>query len=165
LTTGITNFTNQAQLVPGLLNGNSALFEEVEALLAKTHHAEAALLFNSGFDANVGLISTLIRPNDAIFYDELVHASIYQGMKLSGAKLIPFKHNNYIDLEVQLKTIKDFEVGFIITESLFSMEGDKADLKKLAEFASTYKVELVIDERTLPDFLAVKAAACVMKPE
>jgi 8-amino-7-oxononanoate synthase len=119
-----------------LLNGNSALFEEVEALLAKTHHAEAALLFNSGFDANVGLISTLIRPNDAIFYDELVHASIYQGMKLSGAKLIPFKHNNYIDLEEQLKTIKGFEVGFIITESLFSMEGDRADLKKLAEFAS-----------------------------
>ena len=129
-----------------LLNGNSALFEEVEALLAKTHHAEAALLFNSGFDANVGLISTLIRPNDAIFYDELVHASIYQGMKLSGAKLIPFKHNNYIDLEEQLKTIKGFEVGFIITESLFSMEGDKADLRKLAEFASAYKVELVIDE-------------------
>ncbi len=129
-----------------LLNGNSALFEEVEALLAKTHHAEAALLFNSGFDANVGLISTLIRPNDAIFYDELVHASIYQGMKLSGAKLIPFKHNNYIDLEEQLKTIKGFEVGFIITESLFSMEGDKADLRKLAEFASAYKMELVIDE-------------------
>ena len=129
-----------------LLNGNSALFEEVEALLAKTHHAEAALLFNSGFDANVGLISTLIRPNDAIFYDELVHASIYQGMKLSGAKLIPFKHNNYIDLEEQLKTIKGFEVGFIITESLFSMEGDRADLRKLAEFASAYKVELVIDE-------------------
>ena len=129
-----------------LLNGNSALFEEVEALLAKTHHAEAALLFNSGFDANVGLISTLIRPNDAIFYDELVHASIYQGMKLSGAKLIPFKHNNYIDLEEQLKTIKGFEVGFIITESLFSMEGDRADLRKLAEFTSTYKMELVIDE-------------------
>jgi 8-amino-7-oxononanoate synthase len=75
-----------------------------------------------------------------------VHASIYQGMKLSGAKLIPFKHNDYLDLEVQLKTIKGFEVGFIITESLFSMEGDRADLKKLAEFASTYKVELVIDE-------------------
>jgi 8-amino-7-oxononanoate synthase len=67
-------------------------------------------------------------------------------MKLSGAKLIPFKHNNYIDLEEQLKTIKGFEVGFIITESLFSMEGDKADLRKLAEFASAYKMELVIDE-------------------
>jgi 8-amino-7-oxononanoate synthase len=129
-----------------LLNGNSALFEEVEALLAKTHHAEAALLFNSGFDANVGLISTLIRPNDAIFYDELVHASIYQGMKLSGAKLISYKHNDYADLEHLLKATESHEVGFIITESLFSMEGDKADLKKLAEFASTYKVELVIDE-------------------
>lgn len=59
----------------------------------------------------------LIRPNDAIFYDELVDN--ISGAKLSGAKLIPFKHNDYLDLEVQLKTIKGFEVGFIITESLF----------------------------------------------
>lgn len=128
-----------------LLNGNSELYEEVEDLLAKTHHAEAALLFNSGFDANVGLISTVIRPNDTIFYDELVHASIFQGMKLSGAKLIAFKHNDMQDLETQLKN-STYEVGFIITESIFSMEGDKADLKKLAELASTYEVELIIDE-------------------
>ena len=128
-----------------LLNGNSALYEEVETLLAETHHAEAALLFNSGFDANVGLISTVIRPNDVIFYDELVHASIHQGMHLSGAKPVSFKHNDMDDLENLLKD-STYEVGFIITESLFSMEGDKTDLKKMIELAAIYKVELFVDE-------------------
>lgn len=128
-----------------LLNGNSELYEEVETLLAKTHHAEAAVLFNSGFDANVGLISTVARPNDSIFYDELVHASIHQGMLLSGAKMIPFKHNDYDDLENQLIN-STYEVGFIITESLFSMEGDKADLVKLSQIALKYQVELIVDE-------------------
>lgn len=129
-----------------LLNGNSALFEEVEDLLAKTHHAEAALLYNSGFDANVGVISTLVRPNDVIFYDELVHASIHQGMNLSGAKLISFKHNDYVDLEQQLQLNTTNEVGFIITESIFSMEGDRADLQKLTDLAHTYEVNLIVDE-------------------
>lgn len=129
-----------------LLNGNSSLFEDLEQLLADTHHAEAALLFNSGFDANVGLISTVARPNDVIFYDELVHASIHQGMQLSGAKLVAFAHNDMIDLEEKLKLKADGLIGFIITESLFSMEGDMPDLQKLADLASNYEVELIIDE-------------------
>lgn len=129
-----------------LLNGNSALYEEVEEILAKTHHAEAALLFNSGFDANVGLISTVIRPNDLIFYDELVHASIHQGMKLSGAKLIAYKHNDCHDLEEKIKVNTGSGCRFILTESLFSMEGDRADLKKLAALSSFYGVELIVDE-------------------
>ena len=128
-----------------LLNGNSSLYEEVEALMAKTHHAEAALLFNSGFDANVGLISTLIRPEDVIFYDELVHASIHQGMKLSGAEMVAFRHNDCVDLEGKLKT-STHKIRFIITESLFSMEGDKADLVKLSKLAEVYRAELIIDE-------------------
>lgn len=141
------NYVNHKSGATGsrLLNGNSELYEEVEALLAKTHHAEAALLFNAGFDANVGLISTVIRPNDIIFYDELVHASIHQGMQLSGAKLVAFKHNDMIDLENQLKETT-YEIAFIITESIFSMEGDKADLKKLAELSTSYKAKLIIDE-------------------
>ena len=102
-----------------LLNGNSSLFEDLEQLLADTHHAEAALLFNSGFDANVGLISTVARPNDVIFYDELVHASIHQGMQLSGAKLVPFKHNDMLDLENLLKETT-YDIAFLITESIFS---------------------------------------------
>ncbi len=121
------------------------LFEELETLLAQIHHAESALLFNSGFDANVGLISTIARPNDTIFYDELVHASIHQGMHLSGAHLIAFQHNDYTDLENKLSNTK-YETAFIITESLFSMEGDKADLVKLASLATKYQVSLILDE-------------------
>ena len=128
-----------------LLNGNSALFEEMENFLAKTHHAEAALLFNSGFDANVGLLSTVIRPDDTVFYDEFVHASIHQGIKLSESNSIAYKHNNLNDLEDKLKTTK-FDNAFIITESVFSMEGDMADLKSIVKLALEYKVELIVDE-------------------
>jgi len=128
-----------------LLNGNSELFEEVEVLLAKTHHAESALLFNAGFDANVGLISTVARPNDTIFYDELVHASIHQGMQLSGAKLVPFKHNDMLDLENLLKETT-YDIAFLITESIFSMEGDKADLITINEISKRYNAYLIVDE-------------------
>ena len=139
-------FTKNGATGSRLLNGNSLLFEELEQLLAETHHSEAALLFNSGFDANVGLISTVVRPNDVIFYDELVHASIHQGMQLSGAKLVAFLHNDMVDLEEKLKLKAVGQIGFIITESLFSMEGDMPDLQKLADLASNYEVELIIDE-------------------
>lgn len=129
-----------------LLNGNSDLHEELETLLAKHHHAEAALLFNSGFDANVGLISTIASLQDVIYFDELVHASIHQGMRLSKAELVPFKHNNYTDLEAKLCSKTEQRNGFIITESIFSMEGDKADLKQLADLANAFNVELIVDE-------------------
>ncbi|HRH56553.1 MAG: pyridoxal phosphate-dependent aminotransferase family protein [Chitinophagales bacterium] len=129
-----------------LLNGNSELYDNVEAMLAKIHHAEAALIYNSGFDANVGLISTVARPSDTIFYDEMVHASIHQGMRLSGATLISYKHNNYEDLEEKLKEHSAAGIGFIVTESIFSMEGDRPDLKKLAELAGVYAVHLILDE-------------------
>ncbi|MDB5225863.1 MAG: 8-amino-7-oxononanoate synthase [Bacteroidota bacterium] len=129
-----------------LLNGNSLLFEEVEQLLAEAHHSEAALIFNSGFDANVGLISTVARTGDIIFYDEFVHASIHQGMRLSGAKLIPFLHNDPDDLENKLKSITGYNAGFLITESVFSMEGDKARLQEIAKLAFRYHLHLIIDE-------------------
>jgi 8-amino-7-oxononanoate synthase len=143
-----------------LLNGNSELYEELEQLLAETHHAEAALLFNSGFDANVGLISTVVRPNDIIFYDELVHASIHQGMQLSGAKLVTFRHNNLTDLEEKLKTKDKGQIGFIITESVFSMEGDMPNLNKLADLAFIYEVELIIDEAHATGLFGRNGAGC-----
>ena len=128
-----------------LLNGNSLLCEEIEGRLAQIHHAEAALLFNSGFDANVGLISTVIRPKDTIFYDEMVHASIHQGMRLSGAKLIPYKHNQLGDL-IQRLNNSDYDIAFLITESVFSMDGDKANLSELAEICAQFRLNLIVDE-------------------
>jgi len=129
-----------------LLNGNSALYSEVEEMLAEIHHAAAALVFNSGFDANVGLLSTVAQPRDIIFYDELVHASIHQGMKLSGARMVSFRHNDMQDLEQKLLDNTAFDVRFIVSESMFSMEGDKAKLKELAVLSNQYKAKLVVDE-------------------
>jgi 8-amino-7-oxononanoate synthase len=140
------NFQKSGATGSRLLSGNSELCERLESMLAKHHHAEAALLFNAGFDANVGLISTVVQPNDIVFYDELVHASIHQGMRLSKADLVSFKHNDYIDLENKLKASNQAKNVFIITESIFSMEGDRADLKKLADLSQKYDAHLIIDE-------------------
>ncbi|MBK9328246.1 MAG: pyridoxal phosphate-dependent aminotransferase family protein [Sphingobacteriales bacterium] len=129
-----------------LLNGNSVFYTDLEKMLAEIHHAAAALMFNSGFDANVGLLSTVIQKQDIIYYDELVHASIHQGMKLSGAEKVSFRHNDMKDLEEKLRCNTEFEVRFIISESMFSMEGDKAKLKELAILAKQYKAKLIIDE-------------------
>jgi len=139
-------FQNSGATGSRLLNGNSLLHEQVEQLLANHHHAEAAVLYTSGFDANVGLISTLARPSDVIFYDELVHASIHQGMRLSGAELLSFKHNDYIDLASKMDGRNSFKNAYIVTESVFSMEGDQADLRKLVGLAEKYRAGLIVDE-------------------
>lgn len=141
-------YRNQCSGATGsrLLNGNFELHETVEQLLAAHFHAESAVLFNSGFDANVGLIATVARPEDYIFYDELVHASIHQGMTLSGATLVAFKHNNLEDLETKLAQIPPSFNRFIVTESVFSMEGDKADLHQIANLSAKYNAKLVVDE-------------------
>jgi 8-amino-7-oxononanoate synthase len=129
-----------------LLNGNSNLFESLEMYLANFHHAEAALIFNSGYNANVGLVSTVARKNDVIFYDEHVHASIHQAMKISQATLIFFQHNDIEDLENKLKTTHDSVIKFIITESLFSMDGEKAPLQAIASISKKYNCNLIVDE-------------------
>lgn len=129
-----------------LLNGNSILYEKTEQMLAMHHHAPAALMFNSGFDANVGLIATVARNDDIIFYDELVHASIHQGMKLSGATLVAYKHNDYEDLEIKIIANSNVKNRFLITESIFSMEGDKADLTILAKLSNQYSLNFIVDE-------------------
>ncbi|MEZ5008916.1 MAG: pyridoxal phosphate-dependent aminotransferase family protein [Chitinophagales bacterium] len=129
-----------------LLSGNSKFMEALEAKIADFHHAESALIFNSGFDANLGLISTICRgENDVIIYDELVHASIRQGMKLSGVICIPFKHNNVSDLEAKLDQ-NSFANCFVIVESIYSMDGDKALLKEIANLKEKYPYELIVDE-------------------
>lgn len=129
-----------------LLDGNSYLADELEQLLARMHHAEAALLFNSGYDANVGLLSTVIRSGDLVFYDELIHASLHQGIKLSCSNSFCYKHNNYDELNDFLQQADKNKVKFIVSESVFSMEGDKADLKKLVHLSKQYNAHLIIDE-------------------
>lgn len=127
-----------------LLSGNSKFAEEVESQIAAFHNAESALLFNSGYDANVGLFSSLGRNVDYIVYDELIHASVHDGMRLSKAKCIPFKHNDIEHLD-ELLTSLDGAV-IIATESVFSMEGDKAPLEKIVQFSSKHNADIIVDE-------------------
>ncbi|WP_162055687.1 aminotransferase class I/II-fold pyridoxal phosphate-dependent enzyme [Pontibacter pamirensis] len=127
-----------------LLSGNHILFEELEKTIAKYHHGEAALLYNSGYAANVGLLSALPQRGDTVFYDEASHASMKDGLRLSFAKSYSFRHNNLQDLEQKLKLAKG--QVYVVVESVYSMEGDKAPLQGLAQLCKTANAALIVDE-------------------
>ncbi len=132
-----------------LLSGNHKLYVETEKILADFHNAEEALTFNSGYDANVGFFSAVPQRGDVIFYDELIHASIRDGMQMSNAKSYKFKHNDIENLKFQVERNRnessDQEI-YIVTESVFSMDGDCPDLKSLIAFCQKYNYHLIVDE-------------------
>lgn len=130
-----------------LLSGNSELYEETENFLSVFHNSEAALIFNSGFDANLGFFGAVTDRNTVILYDEYAHASIRDGIKLSYAKAYKFSHNNLDELQQKLTLFcqEDRDV-FVVTESVFSMDGDSPDLEKLTDICYKYKAFLIVDE-------------------
>lgn len=130
-----------------LLSGNHALYGEVEALLCDFHQSEAALIFNSGYDANVGFFSSVPQRGDVILYDEYIHASIRDGIQLSNAKAYKFKHNNLDYLDEILKRVQhdDAEI-YIVTESVFSMDGDSPDLQAISEISKKHGAHFIVDE-------------------
>src|SRR5687768_16419640 len=109
-----------------LISGNYPLIEEAERQLAEFHDVPAALIFNSGYDANIGLLGCIPQRNDTVLFDQLSHASIRDGIRLSHAFAYSFEHNNVDDLERRLQSA----IGniFVVTESVFSMDGDIAPL-------------------------------------
>ncbi len=127
-----------------LLSGNSKYAEQLEKFIADYHDAEAALIFNSGFDANYGLLSSLPYRGDTILYDELVHASIHDGIRNSKANGVSFAHNNVADLEQKLKTATGLK--YVVVESVYSMDGDFAPLVKIASVCKKYEAGLIVDE-------------------
>jgi len=130
-----------------LISGNYPLYEETENHIACFHHSEAALLFNSGYDANVGFFSCVPQKGDFIIYDELCHASIRDGIQLSHAKSYKFSHNDYEDLQRLIERFKTENATiYIATESVFSMDGDAPELEKLAAIAHKSDCYLVVDE-------------------
>jgi 8-amino-7-oxononanoate synthase len=133
-----------------LLSGNHAVYQEAENCIAKFHHSENALIFNSGYDANVGFFSAVPQRNDVILYDELSHASIRDGIQLSNAKSYKFQHNDFEDLErIILKLSSDNQQSttiFVVTESVFSMDGDTPNLEKLVQLCNKNNCFLVVDE-------------------
>ncbi|MBK6731939.1 MAG: pyridoxal phosphate-dependent aminotransferase family protein [Bacteroidetes bacterium] len=127
-----------------LLTGNNTLVGEVEKAIAIFHQSESALFFNSGYEANVGLISTVCRRGDLIVYDALCHASLREGIQLSNAKSVSFAHNDLQLLEKQLQA--EVNQKFIITESVFSMDGDMCPLPQIVALAKKYNANIILDE-------------------
>ncbi|KQB37013.1 7-keto-8-aminopelargonate synthetase-like enzyme [Flavobacterium daejeonense] len=151
------NCTQNGATGSRLISGNHQIYQEAENYIAQFHQSEAALIFNSGYDANVGFFSSVPQKGDLILYDELCHASIRDGIQLSNAKSYKFKHNDFEDLErlilrsngneiipneaeVQLTTV------YIVTESVFSMDGDCPNIEELLAVSEKYGCYVVVDE-------------------
>ena len=148
-----------------LLAGNTQFVEDLEQEIADFHGAEAGLIFNSGYDANVGLLSCLPQKNDLLFTDELIHASMIDGARLSYATRVRFKHNDVEDLErriapqppkgeLKIDSNSDSKVPpsgvrgllFIAVESVYSMDGDLANLEAIVNLSEKYGANLIVDE-------------------
>jgi 8-amino-7-oxononanoate synthase len=133
-----------------LLSGNHSIYQEAENYIANFHQVESALIFNSGYDANVGFFGSVPQRTDVILFDELSHASIREGIQLSNAKSYKFQHNDFEDLErILLKLSTDKQQPstiYVVTESVFSMDGDTPNLAELVELCNKYDCFLVVDE-------------------
>lgn len=130
-----------------LVCGNSVLHELLEQKLASFKGQEAALLFNSGYNANLGVISALANSSDCIFSDELNHASIIDGCRLSRARVEVFPHKDVEALERKLQKFNNSRgKRFIVTDAIFSMDGDLAPLPELVSLAEQYECILIVDE-------------------
>ena len=131
-----------------LLSGNYEKIELAENNISTFHQAEAALIFNSGYDANLGLLSCVPQRADVIFYDSLSHASIRDGIRLSFATSFSFQHNDLQDLEKKMVALDRSNHGtlFVVTESVFSMDGDLAPLKEMSGLCERLHAHLIVDE-------------------
>lgn len=139
------NIKNNGATGSRLLSGNHQLYTETEDFIARFHQSESALIFNSGYDANVGFFSSVPQRGDLILYDELCHASIRDGIQLSKAKAYKFNHNDFEDLE-QLIQRNPNTTLYIVTETVFSMDGDCPNLEELVSVSNKYNCYLVVDE-------------------
>jgi len=142
-----------------LLAGNYPMIEETEKEIATFHDAEAALIFNSGYDANFGLLSCVAGKGDMILYDKLSHASLRDGIRQSFADSLSFAHNDLGDLEKKLKNKKGN--CFVVTESVFSMDGDMAPLAEMVSLCRQFKVHLIVDEAHATGFIGERGAGLV----
>jgi 8-amino-7-oxononanoate synthase len=130
-----------------LISGNNIAIENLENKIAQFHNAEAGLIFNSGYDANLGLLSAIGKKEDVFLYDDLVHASLHDGMRLSLSKHYKFKHNDVSDLERLLIAQQASDANcYVLVESVYSMDGDLAPLKEIIALKEKYNFYLVVDE-------------------
>ena len=128
------------------LNGTLDVHIKLEEELAEFLHKEACITMSTGFQANLGIISAIAGRNDVILCDKENHASIYDGIRLSYAKMIRYEHNDMADLEEKLKMVPEDKGILIITDSVFSMTGEICNLPKLVELKKKYGARLMLDE-------------------
>jgi 8-amino-7-oxononanoate synthase len=147
-----------------LLSGNYTLIEETENFIANFHKAAAGLIFNSGYDANTGLLSCVPQKGDAVIYDQLSHASIRDGIRLSFATSFSFLHNDIIDLEKKLSAAIHLHQNiFVVTESVFSMDGDMAPLIEISNLCEKYNAGLIADEAHATGIIGEKGEGLVQQ--
>ncbi len=145
-----------------LLSGTTELHVLLEKALAKFENTESAVFFSSGYATNVGVLSALIDKEDAVFSDELNHASIIDGIKLSGATKFIYNHNDTSHLESLIKENKDnFKRSFIVTDTVFSMDGDIANLEQIGLIAEKYNCITIVDEAHATGVFGKKGAGVV----
>ncbi len=133
-----------------LLTGNHSLYIDTEKQISAFHNTASALIFNSGYDANIGFFGSVPQRGDVIFYDALCHASIRDGISMSHAKAYKFTHNDLEALESLLLTQKKASTSqsdfYVVTESVFSMDGDQPDLDAVARLCKKHSAYLIVDE-------------------
>jgi 8-amino-7-oxononanoate synthase len=143
------------------ITGNSDLAESTEQLIANFHKREAGLIFNTGYMANVGLFSCIAAKGDTFISDEYIHASIIDGMRLSYANRLRFKHNDLADLEKKLQAATGKKI--VTVESVYSMDGDESPLKDIALLCKKYNALLIVDEAHATGVLGNKGEGLVCK--
>lgn len=143
-----------------LLGGDSDLFHKLETAVASFKGKESALVFNSGYQANLGIISALCRDGRVVYMDKLCHASIVDGVMLSGVRFFRFRHNDTEHLKELFEKHKP-ENALIITESVFSMDGDIAPLKEMVAIKEKYGADLMVDEAHATGIFGERGAGVV----
>jgi len=146
-----------------LISGNMTLHEELEAKIAALKGTEAALVFNSGYQANIGILSSLVGEGDVILSDSLNHASIIDGCRLARAKTVVYPHCDLQRLEDGLKKAPAQARKLIVTETLFSMDGDEAPLAEIVELAERYGAMVMVDEAHATGVFGPNGAGVVAK--
>lgn len=142
-----------------LLTGNSPLYEELEKQITEFHRAESCLIYNSGYTANLGLLSALGTDSVTFLYDLEIHASMIDGIHLSEAKQFPFRHNDLDSLERRLKKMS--LPVFVLVESIYSMSGDFAPLAEIAVLCAKYGAHLIVDEAHATGICGLKGEGLV----
>ena len=145
-----------------LLTGHREIHQELEQEISKLKQTEAALVFSSGYLANIGVISSVVSQRDLILSDKYNHSSLKNGAILSGAKILEYSHNNIEDLTNKLEQEREnYRRSLIITDSVFSMDGDLCKLPLLLDLAEKYNSMLLVDEAHATGVFGINGGGCV----